>query len=258
MHVAVAGRLWTVIIDKPIRSIDSFHPAIAKTIYLHFIGFNVFKPKNSSLTLLLSLAALALTVRTGAQVVTINQGFTGTTAPGWNLGGTGYTPVLTAAQGIDPSGSGWLRLTSNGGNQATYAYDTTSFNAANATIAVKFNYATYNGSGADGLTFFAPVTYYWAEGSQHTVGAPGAQRDQVGSLWAFGSWSDGGAQYHTYTVAAGGGPHADGDICPRSAGGGDLQSTGVETDRGRKRLDASDFHLGRGLATHHLGAGDAD
>jgi uncharacterized protein (TIGR03437 family) len=58
---------------------------------------------------------------------------------------------------------------------------------------------------ADGLTFFAPVTYYWAEGSQHTVGAPGAQRDQVGSLWAFGSWSDGGAQYHTYTVAAGGG-----------------------------------------------------
>ena len=89
-----------------------------------------------------------------AQTVTINQSFNGTTAPGWVLGGTGYTPVLTAAQGIDPSGSGWLRLTSNGGNQATYAYDSTAFNAANATIAVQFSYASYNGSGADGITFF--------------------------------------------------------------------------------------------------------
>jgi uncharacterized protein (TIGR03437 family) len=58
----------------------------------------------------------------------------------------------------------------------------------------------------DGQTFFAPVTNYWAEGSQHTLGAPAPQRDQIGSLWAFGSWSDGGVQYHTYTVAAGGGP----------------------------------------------------
>jgi autotransporter-associated beta strand protein len=177
-----------VIIDKPIRSIDSFHPAIAKTIYLHFIGFNVFKPKNSSLTLLLSLAALALTVRTGAQVVTINQGFTGTTAPGWNLGGTGYTPVLTAAQGIDPSGSGWLRLTSNGGNQATYAYDTTSFNAANSTIAVKFNYATYNGSGADGLTFFL------------------ADASKTFSVGAYG----GSLGYAQKTVAGGGGADING------------------------------------------------
>jgi len=89
-----------------------------------------------------------------AQTVTINQSFNGTSAPGWVLGGTGYTPVLTAAQGIDPAGSGWLRLTSNGGNQATYAYDSTAFNAANATIAVQFSYASYNGSGADGITFF--------------------------------------------------------------------------------------------------------
>jgi autotransporter-associated beta strand protein len=98
--------------------------------------------------------AILLTHVADAQVVTINQSFTGTTAPGWMLGGTGYTPVLTAAQGIDPAGSGWLRLTSNGGNQATYAYDSTAFNAANATIAVQFSYASYNGTGADGITFF--------------------------------------------------------------------------------------------------------
>jgi autotransporter-associated beta strand protein len=89
-----------------------------------------------------------------AQVVQLNQSFTGTTAPGWVLGGTGFTPVLTAAQGTDPVGSGWLQLTSNATNESTYAYDTTSFSSANATITAQFNYVSFNGTGADGLTFF--------------------------------------------------------------------------------------------------------
>ena len=80
-------------------------------------------------------------------------------APGWTLGdnGGGFTPVLTASSAggnIDPVGSGWLRLTNSGGNEATYARYNTSFNAANATIAVKFTFASYNGTGADGITFF--------------------------------------------------------------------------------------------------------
>ena len=92
-----------------------------------------------------------------AQVITLNQSFTGATAPGWNLGGTGYTPVLTASSAggnLDPVGSGWLRLTSSAGNESTFAYNPTAFNGTNATIAVQFNYASYNGSGADGITFF--------------------------------------------------------------------------------------------------------
>lgn len=90
-----------------------------------------------------------------AQLVVINETFTGTTAsPSWQVGGSNYTPTLTAATGIDSPGSGWLRLTSAGGQQATYAYDTESFNGANATIAVKFSYAAYGGTGADGITFF--------------------------------------------------------------------------------------------------------
>ncbi|HVU15668.1 MAG TPA: autotransporter-associated beta strand repeat-containing protein [Candidatus Didemnitutus sp.] len=89
------------------------------------------------------------------QTVVVNESFEGTTTgAGWSFGGSGYTPVLTAAQGIDPTGSGWLRLTSNAGNEATYAVDTNSFASRNATIAVSFNYASYNGSGADGITFF--------------------------------------------------------------------------------------------------------
>jgi autotransporter-associated beta strand protein len=99
-------------------------------------------------------AGLVFAPASRAQVDTISQSFTGTTAPGWVLGGSGYTPILTAAQGIDPVGSGWLRLTSNATNESTFAYDSTSFASANATITAQFNLAAYNGSGADGITFF--------------------------------------------------------------------------------------------------------
>jgi autotransporter-associated beta strand protein len=98
--------------------------------------------------------AVAFAPRARAQVVSLNQSFTGTTAPGWVLGGSGFTPELTAAQGIDPTGSGWLRLTSPSTNESTYAYDSTPFASANATITAQFNLAVYNGTGADGVTFF--------------------------------------------------------------------------------------------------------
>ena len=105
----------------------------------------------------LAVAGLLLGVapRLGAQAnPTINQSFEGTTAPGWVLGGSNYTPVLTAASGLDPVGSGWLRMTSSAGNESTYAYDSTPFASANATITAQFNLAVYSGSGADGITFF--------------------------------------------------------------------------------------------------------
>jgi autotransporter-associated beta strand protein len=108
-----------------------------------------------TLTAVLALVGLFMCIPAAwAQVTTLNQSFTGTTAPGWTLGGSNYTPILTAAQGIDPAGSGWLRLTSSGNNESTYAYDTTSFASANTTITAQFNLAVYNGSGADGITFF--------------------------------------------------------------------------------------------------------
>ncbi len=93
-----------------------------------------------------------------AQTVTLNGSFTGSTLDsGWTVGGTGYTPVLTASSAggnIDTAGNGWLRLTSANTNQATYAYDTNSFASKNATITASFNYVSYAGSGADGITFF--------------------------------------------------------------------------------------------------------
>ncbi|MSU25489.1 MAG: hypothetical protein EXS32_16910 [Opitutus sp.] len=101
----------------------------------------------------LCILVAGFAAESSAQVVTLNESFTGTSVSGWTMGGSGYTPILTAPS-IDTAGSGWLRLTSSGTNQATYAVDNTSFNAANATISAKFSYASYNGTGADGITFF--------------------------------------------------------------------------------------------------------
>jgi autotransporter-associated beta strand protein len=95
-------------------------------------------------------AAMALSAQT------ITTTFKDSTAPGWVLGGTGYTPTLTSGT-LDPAGDGWLRLTDNGFNRATYAYYDTALASANRTIFSSVDFAIYNANGtggADGLGFF--------------------------------------------------------------------------------------------------------
>lgn len=104
-----------------------------------------------------STSAEAQWVQVNDELKVMNESFTGTVlSSGWKTGGTNFTPSLTAAPNLnlDPAGSGWLRLTSAGTQQATYAYNSESFAAENATIAAKFKYAAYGGNGADGITFF--------------------------------------------------------------------------------------------------------
>ncbi len=62
-------------------------------------------------------------------------------------------------------------------------------------------------SSPPGLRLFAdhqevpsPISFDWAERSQHTVGALSPQRAPDGGLWVFESWSDGGAEHHVYTT----------------------------------------------------------
>src|SRR5690606_24239398 len=86
---------------------------------------------------------------------------------------------------IDADGSGWLRLTSNNPSQATYAYDTTSFVSKNATITASFNYVSYGGNGADGITFFladADATF--------SVGAYGGSLGYAQKIQAQGGEAD--------------------------------------------------------------------
>ncbi|GAB1489782.1 hypothetical protein MASR2M8_22360 [Opitutaceae bacterium] len=90
---------------------------------------------------------------TSAVGQTITETFMNSTAPGWVLGGVGYTPTLTSG-GIDPSGNGWLRMTDNANNRATFAYYDTALSSSDRTFFTSFDFAHYNGSGADGMTFF--------------------------------------------------------------------------------------------------------
>jgi fibronectin-binding autotransporter adhesin len=127
--------------------------------------------------------------RAQGQVIQLNQSFTGTTAPGWVMGGSGYSPVLTANQGASP---GWLEMTNGATNESTYAYDTTSFASANATISATFNYVSFNGTGADGLTFFlADASVIQSQGF-----TPGAYGGSLG--------------YAQKTLAGGGGSNING------------------------------------------------
>jgi len=87
--------------------------------------------------------------------VTVTTDFKDTTAPGWVFGGSvGSTNPYLTANTVDTPGDGWLRLTENIGNQATYALFDSAIFSVNAQIEITMDYAFYNGSGADGITFF--------------------------------------------------------------------------------------------------------
>ena len=64
-----------------------------------------------------------------------------------------YVPTLTGGS-IDANGAGWLRMTNNVGQQATYARLTTPIPSASNNISVdmRFQMWTPNGQGADGFT----------------------------------------------------------------------------------------------------------
>jgi uncharacterized repeat protein (TIGR01451 family) len=100
----------------------------------------------------LALALIfAVGLPTSASAVSLNETFMNSTAPGWNLVGTA---VLTSG-GVDPAGAGWLRLTTNAGNQAGTAIYNTAFSSA-AGVQVIFTYATYSFVNApgDGISFY--------------------------------------------------------------------------------------------------------
>lgn len=70
----------------------------------------------------------------------------------------GDNATLTAATGVDPNGSGWLRLTNGSANQKGYMYTQDSFPTTLGVLA-DFEYVSWRSSndgylGADGLTFF--------------------------------------------------------------------------------------------------------
>ncbi|MDO8991705.1 MAG: Ig-like domain-containing protein, partial [Daejeonella sp.] len=101
----------------------------------------------------------------------ISESFSNATATNIVFGGTPRKAYLTAnpdSTGNDAAGSGFLRLTTNGASQTGFARSTGSFSSTNG-VSVQFEYFTYGGSGADGITFFL----YDASASPFAIGAFG-------------------------------------------------------------------------------------
>lgn len=115
------------------------------------LSFGVSRGLN--LFLLFLLFGVSVCLPTSASAVNLNETFMNSTAPGWNLVGTA---VLTSG-GVDPAGAGWLRLTSNAGNQAGSAIYNTAFSST-AGVQVIFTYATYGWdvttAPGDGISFY--------------------------------------------------------------------------------------------------------
>jgi gliding motility-associated-like protein len=82
-----------------------------------------------------------------------SESFKKSSAPGIVFGGTPNPAFLTSATGIDTDGSGYLRLTNNSLNQTGFVRNVQSFNSGDG-LDISFEYFTYGGSGADGITFF--------------------------------------------------------------------------------------------------------
>lgn len=99
------------------------------------------------------LAALFSVQHIQAQsVLPYFQSFKETTAANIEFGGA-PTAFLTAAQGIDLPGEGYLRLTNNTTNQKGFIYSKENFDTSQG-LSISFEYYTYGGSGADGICFF--------------------------------------------------------------------------------------------------------
>jgi outer membrane protein OmpA-like peptidoglycan-associated protein len=104
------------------------------------------------LALLVVIGAIALTPATALATspFPVDESFQNSTVgSAWYTGGN----ALLTAPSLDANGSGWLRLTSATGNQFGYIINDTAFPSNNG-IDVSFDYASYGGTGADGLTFF--------------------------------------------------------------------------------------------------------
>jgi predicted outer membrane repeat protein len=91
---------------------------------------------------------------------------------------------------------GTLRLTATKHNFYPFEAD---ISAQGVSVTVETNIAGLTITG-DGSDYTSPHTFYWAEGSSHTIGVASPQSGAAGIRYIFESWSDGGEQTHSIVV----------------------------------------------------------
>ncbi len=102
-----------------------------------------------------ALFTLGLVAGSAQAQFKLRASFEGTSEPGWTISSNNAdSGILTAASGIDPAGSGWLRLTSNGNSRASNALYTGGSFPSTDGVVVAFDYVSWGGTGADGIVVF--------------------------------------------------------------------------------------------------------
>jgi hypothetical protein len=130
-------------------------------------------------------AVLGLSVATQGGSVYLSDSFRGTTAENWTfLTGQGDGATLTASEGIDADGDGWLRLTKDDYNQSSFAYYNTPI-PTNEGLIFTFDFVIWGASSnriADGFTLsiFDPLVTPAAGAYGGSLGY--AQRTDVDGL----------------------------------------------------------------------------
>lgn len=106
--------------------------------------------RNLILTILLFFTSLSI-----QSAFLYNESFTNDVADEWVFDEEDNSKLPYLTSGIsDSTGDGWLRLTESKKNQSTFAYYDRAFEAQNLDINISFDFAIYDGTGADGFSFF--------------------------------------------------------------------------------------------------------
>lgn len=158
--------------------------------------------KSGFAAIAITLMALFLQRDAHAQTTLVSETFKNSTAPGWILGGNSSTnrAILTSGN-ADPSGDGWLRLTTADNNRVGYALYNTAI-PTNSGVRITFDYTAWGGTGADGISFFLvdgsqPSYTQGADGGSlgyaQKTGVDGADGGYVGiGIDEYGNFSNGG------------------------------------------------------------------
>jgi len=110
----------------------------------------VSRPACAGLRFAPLIGLLTLLAGPALRAQTISQTFTQSTATGWTIADNSYLTVPT----IDAAGSGWLRLTDAVTYETGSALYTGGSFTPTQTLVMQFDYVTWGGNGADGITLF--------------------------------------------------------------------------------------------------------
>jgi uncharacterized protein (TIGR03437 family) len=146
------------------------------------------------------------TVPPGLEVLADHTPVTTPISMDWGWGST--HSVGTISPQMDNVGHYWTFSSWSDGGAANHSYQVAGSNEPTTLTATFVPAATITlvtspaglSLTVDGQSNWPSYIFIWGTGETHTLLAPAQQTDAQGKLWAFGSWSNGGAETQSFTV----------------------------------------------------------